>query len=239
MSLDDFEIADCQKFLDIFSKWPDPTWGFFVYATYSLSTTEGDDERPSTADMPAPIAPDARFQRVLDKLRAYASAQLLLSKPAPYGQRILDTLRLVPAARLPGASLDDVRAHFRTHIDEVSPEPHVREDKFGPGYSWCLVVDDESLASVEAGPEPLTELPEGTRYRKATVAETGVWVRAVHVGWDGRPKVVAQMGRGKSGQIVWEGSLKVCPRAMMKLWWRAWDGEVTKEFRGADKVYDL
>jgi hypothetical protein len=33
--LGDYDKRECQKFLEKFGNWLDPTWGFYVYGTYT------------------------------------------------------------------------------------------------------------------------------------------------------------------------------------------------------------
>ena len=55
------------------------------------------------------------FQNLLDKFYDLATENLRDSYPVKYNQRIIDALRLVPAAIMPNASLSEVCTHFRTH----------------------------------------------------------------------------------------------------------------------------
>jgi hypothetical protein len=100
------------------------------------------------------------FQNLLDKFHELATEDLRDSYPVSYNQRIIDALRLVPAAILPNASLSEVCTHFRTHYARILDserlyepgyqEAYNEEGLIGPKYEWCMVIDDEALKSFDA-----------------------------------------------------------------------------------------
>jgi hypothetical protein len=97
---------------------------------------------------------NVRLQAVVSKLRAHAEDYLRYANPPPYNQQLIDTLRLEPAAYLPGVPLANVCRHFRKHFaDGVDPEGETESDddaasydsdKYGPKWNWFLVIDDEA-----------------------------------------------------------------------------------------------
>ncbi|KAI4657795.1 uncharacterized protein J4E78_006184 [Alternaria triticimaculans] len=173
------QMNDCKEFLQKFERWADPTWGFFVYGTYTRpqgqEVSNEDTDRETRADA---TDDDAHFQAVIRKVYAHATDNLRYSNPAPYNQKMIDILRLDPAAYMPGASLDVVCRHFRQHYaQKVFPEtmhepgPSAiqddipNEEKLGPKWAWCIVIDDEALESLENGPEPIGETPPEGGYK--------------------------------------------------------------------------
>ncbi|KAG9687611.1 hypothetical protein KCU95_g8192, partial [Aureobasidium melanogenum] len=157
-------------------------WGFYVYFTYDRTDEVHDNE-------------------VVAKLRGYSEALFKHLFKQPYGERMNAALHLddVP---LHGASSDQVRLHFKMHY---------RTEKFvGPRNDVVLVVDDEVLESVQAGPPPMINLPGHTgadsRYYARTKGPDGeddIFVKALQLRYTGgeEGKVCQQRPR-------WRGSLE-------------------------------
>ncbi|KAJ8115544.1 hypothetical protein OPT61_g2831 [Boeremia exigua] len=145
----------CVKFLDKFKNSADPTWGFWVYGTYSRRQVDNNSHEAQE------VADNARFQSVLERLYTYATDSLRYPHPVPYNQQLINALRLEPAAYLPGASLAEVFTHFRQHFVIFSQEEQELLDSelSRPKYGWCLVIDDEALQSIKAAPEPIGHSP--------------------------------------------------------------------------------
>ena len=118
---------------------------------------------------------NTQFQNLLDKFRALATEDLRDRYPVSYNQRIIDALRLVPAAIMPNASLSEVCTHFRAHHARLlDPErlyepgyqdAYDEEGLFGPKYRWCMIIDDEALKSFDADDDAFAKLLSG-RYTK-------------------------------------------------------------------------
>jgi hypothetical protein len=105
---------------------------------------------------------NTHFQNLLNKFHALAIEDL------PYNQRIIDALRIVPAAIMTNASLSEVCTHFRAHHARLlDPErlyepgyqdAYNEEGLFGPKYQWCMVIDDEALKSFDADDDASVKL---------------------------------------------------------------------------------
>ncbi|KAI4943282.1 hypothetical protein J4E91_009481 [Alternaria rosae] len=250
------QVTTCKEFLQTFERWSDPTWGFFVYGTYtrtqgqevSNEDTVKESETDSTGD-------DAHFQAMIRKVYAHATDSLRYTHPAPYNQKMIDNLRLDPAAYMPGASLDVVCKHFRQHYaQKVFPEtmhepgpPAIQDDipdeeKLGPKWSWCIVIDDEALESLENGPEPIGDTPpEGVSPRQLQHNAKNAFVKLLS-GMKTtmeKPQVMSASGRAGAGVgTVWNGWLKFSPVDLMGVWIHAEGGIIEDVFDGEDKLFD-
>jgi hypothetical protein len=195
------------------------------------------------------LVDDARFLAVLSKLHAHAADNIRYSQPAPYNQSIIDTLRLEPAAYLPGASLADVCTHFRQHyaqiIDpekEFDPEYEASLDseKFGCKYNWCLVIDDEALKSIENAPEPIGPTPpEGAHPSDLSQQSHMAFVKLLSVSYTTmeKPEVLAASGRGGTGhRIEWNGWLKFSPVMLMRVYRETDSGDIETYFKHEDTL---
>jgi len=251
------QVKECKEFLQKFERWADPTWGFFVYGTYTRpqgqEVSNEDTDKESKADA---TDDDAHFQAVIRKVYAHATDNLRYSNPAPYNQKMIDILRLDPAAYMPGASLDVVCRHFRQHYaQKVFPEtmgepgpPAIQDDipdeeKLGPKWAWCIVIDDEALESLENGPEPVGDAPpEGVNPLKLAYNAKEAFVKllsGMKTTMEG-PEVIAAAGRPGSGcpQTVWNGWLKFSPVDLMGVWIQAESNGIIDMFYGEDKLFD-
>ncbi|KAH0361451.1 hypothetical protein KCU65_g8704, partial [Aureobasidium melanogenum] len=169
------------------------TWGYYVYLT-SDKTDEVDDSA------------------VVAKLRGYSEAYFKHLWTQPYGEHMNAALHLA-AVRLHDASSDQIRAHFEAH-------PYDPEEDVGPREHVVLVVDDEVLENVRAGPSPIISLPEHTgtdsRYyskKRGSNGEKDVFVKALELGYDAgeEGEVHKSASRGRGCGVVWKGVLKVSP----------------------------
>ncbi|CAO2654547.1 Nn.00g112800.m01.CDS01 [Neocucurbitaria sp. VM-36] len=246
----DFEELQCERFLWRFHDWVDPTWGFYVYGTYTRPQGQKDADRDSDEANAQEAAIDAHFQAVLSKLHAYAADTLRYSHPAPYNQQLIDTLRLQPAAYLPGASLSDVCTHFRQHHafitdpdsfhDGLNHEATDNDFKCGPKYDWCLVVDDESLQSIECGPEPIGPTPPKDACPwdlKRNAREVFVKLLSKEYTTMEKPVVLSAQSRSGGGRrIEWNGWLKFSPVMLMQAFEETDSGDPETYFEDPNKL---
>ncbi|KAG9948720.1 hypothetical protein KCU85_g4677, partial [Aureobasidium melanogenum] len=156
---------------------------FYVYLTYDKKYEDEDSA-------------------VVAKLRGYSKALFKHLFKQPYGERINAALHL-DAVPLHGASSDRIRSHFRMH--------YCTKDFVGPRNDVVLVVDNEVLESVRAGPPPMINLPEhtGTDSRfyakiKGSNGEDDVFVKALQLRHTGgkEGKVEKSASRGPSGGVI-------------------------------------
>jgi hypothetical protein len=177
---------------------------------------------------------------VLSKLHAHATDSLRYGQPAPWNQRSIDTLRLEPAAYLPGASLADVCTHFRQHYTQI---PDLDPELFGPKYGWCLVIDDESLQSIESAPEPIGPTPpEGVHRNVLSYQAHKAFVKLLSGSYTTteKPEVLAASGRGGTGhRIEWNGWLKFSPVMLMEVYRETDSGDIKTFFRDPDTLIEI
>jgi hypothetical protein len=191
---------------------------------------------------------DARFQAVVNKLHAHAADTIRYGEPAPYNEKFIDSLRLRPAAYLPGASLADVCAHFnQNYYDYIDPErkddAEYLEDidylQGQPNYNWCLIVDDESLRSIENGPEPIgTTPPENAKQYELTQNADEVFVTFLSRDYTTmKPRQLSCNNRNGVGGLYWYGWLKFSPVALMRVWDEVYHGgDIETYYEGPDKL---
>jgi hypothetical protein len=183
---------------------------------------------------------------VLSKLHAHAADNLRYSQPAPYNQQLIDTLRLEPAAYLPGASLADVCEHFRQHyaITDRDDPLNDENDKFGPKYDWCLVINDEALQSIESAPQPIGPTPpEGVELWKLASQAYDAFVILLHKNHITmeEPEILAQTGRGgiygNGHTNDWYGWLKFSPVDLMQVFTESSSADdIKSNFKHNDKI---
>ncbi|KAI8932251.1 hypothetical protein NX059_011130 [Plenodomus lindquistii] len=106
--------------------------GFYVYATYMRpqKQEEVDSDQNSSSDKTAVVHDSTYFQNLLDRFHDLATENLCYFYPVSYNQRIIDALRLVPAAIIPNASLYEVFTHFRTHYARILDSERLYEIGF-------------------------------------------------------------------------------------------------------------
>jgi hypothetical protein len=179
---------------------------------------------------------------VLNKLHAHAANVLRYDHPAPYNQQLIDTLRLRPAAYLPGASLATVCEHFRQHFAVTDYDDPLNEEKHGPKYSWCLVITDDALQSIDNSPEPIgPTLPEGADAWMLVYAQTKdifvVLLDSHHTTME-KPEILAASGRGGKGSTIdWYGWCKVAIDDLMRVFTETQSSDDIKiHFRHNDKI---
>lgn len=161
---------------------------------------------------------------------------------------MIDTLRLEPAALLPGASLADVCEHFRqNYAVSRSAEPHDQpyvlteeDEKCGPKWAWCLVVDDESLQSIQSGPEPFGPTPpEGTDPFDIRTNAFDVFVKLLSKDYTTmeKPVVLAAQGRRGGGRRKeWNGWLKFSIDRIKGAFEETAQGDPETYFESPDKI---
>ncbi len=240
----DLEEQEYDRFLQKIRNGADPTWGYYVYASYTFQP-----EQPTTDAKSDEEKAEKHFQAVLKKLRAHVVDKLRYSYPAPYNQELIDTLRLEPATRLPGASLADVCTHFREHyaVDWAKvPESEYQELldlKAMPKYDWCIVIDDKVLQSIENGPEPIGPVPpEGVKSFMLAYQANTVFVKLLEKSYITmeKPKLLAAQGRGGTGRrIEWEGWFKFSPVDLMPVYRETDSGDIETHFKGPDEILEI
>jgi hypothetical protein len=159
---------------------------------------------------------------VLSKLHAHVSDYLHYGKPAPYNQQLIDTLRLEPAACLPGASLNDACEHFREHHARIfDPDCYeaLEDTRCGPKWDWCIVIDDQALNGIDGAPEPIGHvLPEGLERDDLIFRADTVRAKLLSKSYSTmkEPRVLSAAGRGGAGpKNVWVGWLEFTPDELM------------------------
>jgi hypothetical protein len=222
-----------QRFLQMCENSADRTWGFYIYGTYTRPQEDGNTAGQSNEEEPA------RFQALATKLQAHVTDYVRYTPDlhAAYKPQIIDALRLEPAAYLPGASLAEVCTHYSEHyVDDEDDE------KYGPKYSWCLVVDDKALQTIESALEPIGPAPPGGRDPLDFMANAeGVFVTLLHKRYTElvkEPVVIAAQGRGGAGRTrTWEGWLRIYISDLMRVCEELrHGGDIEQYRRGPDNV---
>lgn len=186
------------------------------------------------------------FQVVLNKLHAHAADTLRYEQPEPYNEQLIDTLRLEPAAYLPGASLADVCEHFRQNVGSfLGAGCEAIEEGYncGPKTDWCLIIDDDSLDSIENGPQTIVPTPPDdampwTLKRNANKAFVKLLSKDEFTTEE--PKVLAAQGRGRTGQrIEWHGWCKFSPVYLMPVFNETDNGGIETYLKHPDKLITI
>jgi hypothetical protein len=165
----------------------------------------------------------------------------------PYCQKLLDALRLDPATRLPGASLAKVRTHFREHyacitelkLHEAGCQEDFDEDKIGPKFNRCLVIDDQVLQSIESGPEPAVPgLPDSVKSCDRAYDAYEVFVKLLCKTYTTmeRPHMLNGKGRMGLGGTEWEGWLKFSPVDFVRVYDELQSGNIEPYYKGPDTI---
>lgn len=106
---------------------------------------------------------------------------------------------------------------------------------FSPKYSWCLVIDDEALQSIEAAPEPIGPTPpEGAHPADLAYQAVDAFVKLLSASYTTmeKPKVLAAQGRRGTGRkIEWNGWLKFSPVMLMGVFSETCSGDINTHFR--------
>jgi hypothetical protein len=79
MGLHNDEKRACKEFLDNFTTGPDPTWGFYVYATYTRpqEQKEADSDQNSSSDKTAGMLLVYSVTRVTNALYKWLTTTLI------------------------------------------------------------------------------------------------------------------------------------------------------------------
>lgn len=176
---------------------------------------------------------------MLSKLHSHAADAVRYSYPAPYNQKMIDTMRLEPAAYLPGASLVDVCTHFRQHYADPASDD---DEKCGPKWSWCLVVDDDSLKSIESGPEPIGHTrPENKYDWQLSQNAYAVFVNLLSIDYTTIEPVVlsVQSRTGGGRRRVWNGWLKFSIITLKAAYSETASGDPETFFESPDKIVEF
>ncbi|KAJ4381397.1 hypothetical protein N0V86_003747 [Didymella sp. IMI 355093] len=240
----------CVQFLNKFKDWTDSTWGFRVYGTYSRTQAQVDAYGQADGQNAQEVAvkDTARFQAILERLHAHAKDNLRYRHPAPYNQQLIDTLRLQPAAYLPGASLAEVCTQFRQRyaviLDSEQQEKGALLDAemSSPKYSWCLVIDDEALQSIEAAPQPIGLSPQaGVHPSRLALQAEDAFVKLLNAAYVTmeKPFVLAAKGCNTRWRNEWTGWLKFSPVMLMEVFDETLSGDIEIYFRGHDKLLEF
>jgi hypothetical protein len=221
----EYDKRECEEFLKRLEDWEDSTWGFYVYGNYARPSDGNDDETKSHAQEAAGeacphelsekaltnafIVDDARFQAILNKVHAHVADELRYNEPAPYNQQFIDTLRLQPAAYLPGASITEVCEHFRENYAVLDHNDPLHEEKNGHKYDWCLVIDDKALQSIESVPDPIRPTPpDGADPRQLSWQASHMILLNKHHTLMEEPEILAMASRSAKGpRNEWSGWL--------------------------------
>jgi hypothetical protein len=199
---------------------------------------------------------DAPLQAAVSKLRAHAADFLRHHKPPPYNQHFINTLRLEPAAYFPGGTLADVCTHFRDNhayiVDrarEFQPEYEMemletQGWKCGPKYDWCLVIDDESLESIESAPEPHgPNPPEDANPDALGWNSIDAWVVLLTKEFTTMTTPPVLWAAGRRGQNVvtkWPGWLKISPTMLFNVFRETIHGGGIENFyKGPDELVEF
>ncbi|CAN9134352.1 unnamed protein product [Alternaria alternata] len=241
------DILRCEQFLKRIEGWVDPTWGFYVYGTYTRPQKRKDSDKGKDEGKAQEKAVDSEhFQAVLNKLHAHAADTLRYEQPEPYNQQLIDTLRLQPAAYLPGASLADVCEHFRQNAGSfLGAGGEVIEEGYNcsPKTDWCLIIDDDSLDTIENGPEPIGPMPPDDAMPwtlKRNASRVFVKLLSKNEFTMEEPKVLAAQGRGGIGQRVkWHGWCKFSPVYLMPVFNETDKGDIETYFKHPDKLITI
>jgi len=259
------DILRCERFLKRIEGWVDPTWGFYVYGTYTRPQKRKDSDKGHDEGkvqekagesytfelregclMAAYLVDSENFQAVLNKLHAHAADTLRYEQLEPYNQQLIDTLRLQPAAYLPGASLADICEHFRQNAGSfLGAEGEVIEEGYncGPKTDWCLIIDDDSLDSIEHGPEPIGPTPPDDAMPwtlKRNANRVFVKLLSKNEFTTEEPKVLAAQGRGGTGQRVeWHGWCKFSPVYLMPVFNETDKGDIETYCKHPDKLITI
>ena len=173
------------------------------------------------------------FQNLLDKFYDLATENLRDSYPVKYNQRIIDALRLVPAAIMPNASLSEVCTHFRTHHARILESERLyepgyqdawnEEGLFGPKYEWCMIIDDEALENFDAddGYDTFAKLLDGD-YTKMK-----------------KPVALTAKYRDGTGGTQWNGWFKFSAGMLRNVCEVVHDNVYETYFRGEDELLDF
>jgi hypothetical protein len=223
-----------KQFLQMFQNSADPTWGFYIYGTYTRPQGDGDAIGQSDEE------DTARFQALIGKLQAHITDYLRYKPDLAYKQQIIDALRLEPAAYLPGASLAEVCTHYcERYVDDDDDE------RVGPKHSWCLVIDDKSLHTIESGPEPIGPTPaEGLDSIDLMFNADKVLVTLLYKNYTQlvkEPSIISAQGRGGTGRTTtWEGWLRIYILDLMRVCEELrHGGDIEQYKRGPDNVVDF
>jgi hypothetical protein len=177
----------------------------------------------------------------VSKVHTHAADNLRYRRPAPYNQQLIDTLRLQPAAYLPGASLAAVCEHFRQNYAVLDYNDPLNEDKNGHKYEWCLVIDDEALQSIGSVPDPIGPTPpDGANPLDLAFQAMEAFVILLdkdHTTME-KPEVLAAQGRGGTGRRTeWNGWLKFSLTDFMRVYQELdHSDDIKTYFRGEDKI---
>ena len=192
------------------------------------------------------LVDNKHFRAVLNKLHAHAADTLRYQQPEPYSHQFIDTLRLQPAAYLPGASLADVCEHFRQNAKNfLGAGGEVIEEGYncGPKTDWCLIIDDESLNSIENGPEPIGPTqPAGAMRWTLTCNAIDVFVKLLSKDEFAttEPQLLSAQGRGGTGRrIEWHGWCKFSPVYLMSVFNETDKGDIDTYFEHPDKLIEI
>ncbi|CAN9384606.1 unnamed protein product [Alternaria alternata] len=229
------EKRACKEFLANFTTGPDPTWGFYVYATYTRpqEQKEADSDQNSSSDKTAMVDDNTYFQNLLDKFHDLATENLRDSYLVKYNQRIIDALRLVPADIMPNASLSEVCTHFRIHHARIFDserryepgyqEAYDEEGLMGPKYEWCMVIDDEALENFDADDD----------YHTFAKLLDGEYVMMK------KPVALNAKYRDGTGGTQWNGWFKFSAGTLREVFEVVHTGSFTTYFNGEDELLDF
>jgi hypothetical protein len=237
-----------QRFIDgLQTEENEGHWDFTVYSTYPTST----------ATTLSPGSTEEAFDKIVcDRFQAYIESNLRFTVEEPYEEEIPLGIEYI---RLPSASIQDARAHFRAKYGW--PEKHEgymvgggTQEHRDLRHALFVVIDEETMSTWNEAPDVLVKVPRGSRYEDAeeiidhywekTEREDRIVVKVVDVDYDETCEGIqfAAAGRGTKKDsphsLTFYGYIKTTPRWLQKVWTMLvieFDFQVM--FKGKDKVY--
>jgi hypothetical protein len=180
-------------------------------------------------------------EAIFEKIKSYVVAsipRLYDEKEEP--EELLEVLQL-PTIILPRASISDVRAHSREQVMSIRNAPNYHSMN-PPCFPLCIVIDDEALPTIIAGPEPILKIKKDSDYLSVTKAERAVFVKVVDAAYTEGDKGIVMGTRSRISRpedcIIWKGWMKVTPRALREVWELHQTQGISKLFETQDGIYD-
>jgi hypothetical protein len=126
-----------------------------------------------------------------------------------------------------------------TKLHEAGCQEYLDEDKIGPKFDRCLVIDNEVLQSIESGSEPIGPgLPDGRAARSRAYGAYKMFVKLLCKTYTTmeRPHMLDAMSRSGLGGVKWEGWLTFSPVDFVRVYDELQSGDIETYCNGPDKV---
>ncbi|EPE30326.1 hypothetical protein GLAREA_13049 [Glarea lozoyensis ATCC 20868] len=210
-------------------------WEFTVYTTYSATASTTDHE---------PLTGDALDTAVNSRFQSYIQAYLRFNIEEPFDLKIPLKIEFI---RLPRATLDGARMHFRDSTGwPVTSE--LREQRWDEGhnsmrYNYLIILDDETLTTLLNAPPAITTLPNTEDYFQTTKQEDNIVIKIVDVHYDescdGEVLAIScrNFTKGSSDCVTCYGYIKTTPIWLQSLWVSLSDMGFKHVFKHKDVVY--